>query len=146
MNDTNQTESSYVRALQAHRSADFSMLYDAYSPALYGFLLRLVNDPIRAQDLLQDTFVTIWSNSRQYDARQGRLFSWMLSIARNVAIETLNTGQSRTAAFMADRSALAGMEQKPAPDAVKTRLRMGLQRLKTYFSLYTGQYLAEPQV
>ena len=52
MNNTSPSEDYLVLALQQHSSADFSILYDAYSPALYGVLLRLVNDTCRAEVLL----------------------------------------------------------------------------------------------
>ncbi|WP_262512019.1 RNA polymerase sigma factor [Spirosoma pollinicola] len=57
MNYISSTEDALVDALRNHQSADFSRLYRAYAPALYGVLLRMVNDPIRAEDLLQDAFI-----------------------------------------------------------------------------------------
>lgn len=89
MKSTFSTEEALVNALQTHQSTDFSRLYTAYAPALYGVLLRLVNDPIRAEDLLQDAFVKIWLNSHHYNPAQGRLFTWLLTITRNVAMDEL---------------------------------------------------------
>lgn len=90
MNATLPTEVHLIRALHQHQSADFIQLYDAYAPALYGMLLRLVKDPACAENLLQEAFVKIWSTSRRYDPQQGRLFSWMIAITRNLALDELN--------------------------------------------------------
>ncbi|WP_080236938.1 sigma factor [Spirosoma rigui] len=168
MNATRPTESSAVRALQTHSAADFSLLYDAYSPALYGFLLRLVNDPVRAQQLLQHTFMTIWSSSQQYDPQQGSVLSWMLAITRNTAMNvatasqvstTVSPAQSRlTGSDTAPAGAASALRppyslayqtsvtgREPAPNALKTRLQAGLQQLKNYFSLNGDQYMADSQ-
>ncbi|MVM30324.1 sigma-70 family RNA polymerase sigma factor [Spirosoma sp. HMF4905] len=98
MNATYPTEELLVCALQNHRSADFSLLYDSYSPALYGVLLRLVKDPDRAEDLLQDAFIKIWSNSQNYNPKQGRLFTWLLTITRNLAMDELRARKVRATA------------------------------------------------
>jgi RNA polymerase sigma-70 factor (ECF subfamily) len=97
MNPTSTTEERLVMALREHRSAGFSLLYDAYAPALYRVVLQLVKDPVWAQDLLQDTFVKIWLNNQCYDPGQGRLFTWIVTIARNVALDALRTQKVRRA-------------------------------------------------
>ena len=166
MNATHQTERRYTSALQAHGTADFSFLYEAYSPALYGYLLRLVNEPTRAQDLLQDAFVKIWSSSQQYDPQLGSVFTWMLSITRTVAIESPSTGQVQTTTLIPNQSALVGtavtlaspagqprplhtvlnrevgQNQQPASGTIKARLRAGLLQLKKQFSPGIDQYIA----
>jgi DNA-directed RNA polymerase specialized sigma24 family protein len=149
MNAAKPTESSYVRALQTHRPADFSLLYDAYSPALYGYLLRLVNDPIQAQHLLQNAFTTIWSSSRQYDARQGSVFSWMLSLTRTLAMDILCTPPAEATAPLQCRAdwlepaveaPLAGEQEQSV--ALKSRVRTGLLNLQKY--LIPGMDLSVP--
>lgn len=86
MNPNATSENQLVRVLQDHRPADFSLLYNAFSPSLYGVLLRLADDTSRAEDLLQDAFVKIWTSSHSYDPQQGRLFTWVLAITRNLAL------------------------------------------------------------
>lgn len=66
----------------------FSYLYDNYSPALYGVVFRILQDEDTAEDVLQETFVRIWSNFEQYDKTKGKLFTWIVNIARNLAIDT----------------------------------------------------------
>lgn len=80
-------ENTLVHYLQSHTEKTFSRLYDAYAPALYGVILRIVKQPVISQDVLQEVFVKIWNTHEQYDSTKGRLFTWLLNIARNQAID-----------------------------------------------------------
>lgn len=62
-------------------------LYDHYSSALYGVVYRVLKDEDVAEEVLQDVFLRIWEKVGSYDATKGRLFTWMLNIARNLAID-----------------------------------------------------------
>lgn len=73
--------------LKARDENGLRALYDHYSAALYGVIFRILNDKETAEDVLQETFVKIWNNSTSYDATKGRLYTWMLNIARNNAID-----------------------------------------------------------
>lgn len=79
-----------IRLKQQDRAA-IGDLYDAYNGALYGVVLRIVQSPELAQQVLQDTFVKAWRNGANYDAAKGRLFTWLLNIARNTAIDATRT-------------------------------------------------------
>lgn len=65
----------------------FSYLYDNYAAALNGVIFRIVQDEETAEDVLQDTFIKIWNNFASYDKTKGRLFTWLVNIARNLAID-----------------------------------------------------------
>ena len=69
-------------------------LYDQYAPALYGIVVRIVQSEPAAEDVLQDAFLKIWKNGPSYDEHKGSIFTWMLNIARNTAID-----KTRSAAF-----------------------------------------------
>jgi RNA polymerase sigma factor (sigma-70 family) len=62
-------------------------LYDHYSAALYGVVHRVVNNEDVSEEVLQDVFLRIWDKIDNYDPAKGRLFTWMLNIARNLAID-----------------------------------------------------------
>ncbi|WP_236652813.1 RNA polymerase sigma factor [Chitinophaga vietnamensis] len=66
-------------------------MYDHYSPALYGVALKVLTDESSAGDVLQEVFVKIWRSIERYDPSKGRLFTWMLNIARNTAIDSLRS-------------------------------------------------------
>lgn len=77
-----------LTALLSKQDKDaFSYLYDNYSGALYGVLIRMVYEEEVAQDLLQETFVKIWKSYSSYNSERGRLYTWMFNIARNLAID-----------------------------------------------------------
>lgn len=85
------TESELVLGLKARNEKHFGYLYDHYSPALYGIALKVLNDETIAGDVLQEIFLKIWRGIERYDAEKGRLFTWMVNIARNTAIDTLRS-------------------------------------------------------
>jgi RNA polymerase sigma factor (sigma-70 family) len=65
----------------------FSYLYDNYSKALFGIIYAIIGDYEETEDLIQNTFIKIWNSFDHYDSSKGRLFTWMINIARNVAID-----------------------------------------------------------
>lgn len=69
----------------------FNYLYKNYSAVLYGTILKIVNDEETAQDVLQEAFIKIWGNIAQYDASKGRIYTWMLNVCRNAAIDKLRS-------------------------------------------------------
>lgn len=85
------TEAELVQGLKARDQKIFSYLYDQYSPALYGVIVKVLNDDNSAGDVLQDVFMKIWRHLDRYDETKGRLFTWMLNIARNTAIDILRS-------------------------------------------------------
>ncbi|MCE3295594.1 MAG: hypothetical protein K0R65_1308 [Crocinitomicaceae bacterium] len=82
------SEQELAALLQTGSESAFSYLYDNYSGALYGVIFRIVNDADRSNDVLQDTFVKIWKNRESYESSKGTVFTWMLNIARNSAIDS----------------------------------------------------------
>lgn len=58
---------------------------------MYGLIGKVVTDEQTAQDVLQEVFVKIWNNIDKYDASKGRLYTWMLNLARNAAIDKLRS-------------------------------------------------------
>ena len=89
------SESILVEKLIQRDQQAFQWLYDQYSPALYGVVLRIVRDDDQAADLLQDIFIKIWKNLDAYDASKGRLFTWMLNVSRNTAIDSLRSRKTQ---------------------------------------------------
>ena len=51
----------------------------------------MVNDKELGEDILQEAFVKIWNNFANYDSAKGRLFTWMINLARNLTIDTLRS-------------------------------------------------------
>lgn len=66
-----------------------------YSGSLYGVIYRIVQHEEIAEDLLQDTFVKIWNSFPLYDPAKGRLFTWMVNLARNLSIDKIRSRDFR---------------------------------------------------
>jgi RNA polymerase sigma factor (sigma-70 family) len=56
---------------------------------VYGLALTIVRDPAVAEEVAQETFTRVWRHGGAYDARRGRVATWLLSIARNLAIDVI---------------------------------------------------------
>lgn len=85
------TEEQLVAMLQNRDQQVISVLYDMYSSTFYGVLSRMFQSQEVAEDLLQEVFVKIWKNASTYDASRGRLYTWMLNITRNTAIDHMRS-------------------------------------------------------
>ena len=80
-------EHELIASLRKKDDEAFSYLYEHYSGALYGVIKQIVGDAELGNDVLQETFVNIWRRIDSYDESKGRLFTWMLNVARNAAID-----------------------------------------------------------
>jgi RNA polymerase sigma-70 factor (ECF subfamily) len=85
------SEDELVLALRNHEKIAVEALYDMYSSSLYGVISRIVTDTAIAEDVLQETFVKIWHSFSSYSTEKGRLFTWMVNIARNLAIDKIRS-------------------------------------------------------
>ena len=85
------SQDELVSLLQNKDVQAFNYLYDNYSAALYGIIYKMVEDKELAEDILQEAFVKIWNNFSSYNNTKGRLFTWLLNITRNLAIDTLRS-------------------------------------------------------
>jgi len=103
----------------AHGDRDaLADLYDRFSGPLYGAALQIVRDQAEAQDVVHDTFVTLWEKSGTFDASRGTAFSWAVTLTRNRAIDRVRM-RRRRAELLADSapSDLGYGDASAEPDA-----------------------------
>jgi RNA polymerase sigma-70 factor (ECF subfamily) len=86
-NLTNTSDDFLIAELRNSNSKAIDLLYAKYSGALYGVVLKIVHSDELAEEVIQDVFVKVWKNIGGYDSNKGRLFTWLLNIARNTAID-----------------------------------------------------------
>jgi len=84
-------EQELVSLLINRDNQAFAYLYDNYSGALYGIILQILDNTELSNDVLQEVFINIWRKIESYDPSKGRLYTWMLNIARNASIDTLRS-------------------------------------------------------
>jgi RNA polymerase sigma-70 factor (ECF subfamily) len=80
-------EPEIIAGLLARDKSKLSYLYDHYAGALYGVIFRILPQHDVAEEVLQDVFLKIWEKIDTYDSQKGKLFTWMVNIARNQAID-----------------------------------------------------------
>lgn len=148
-------EEELVALLRQRDRQSFNYLYDNYSGALAGVIGGIITDRETAMDVLQDVFVNIWKKIDSYDPAKGRLFTWMLNVARNAAIDKIRSrgyqDSLKNSAFPEDSEInLPGTSTNPKVDDVG--LRKVLEKLKeehrllidlSYFQGYTHEEIAK---
>jgi len=72
-----------------------SLIMEYYGDTLYGIALKMMGNPDEAEDVIQDSFIKIWKNASQYNSKKARLFTWLLSIVRNTAIDQIRKKNNR---------------------------------------------------
>ncbi len=87
----NQPYDGLVSDLRRKDRRAIAYLYDNYSKALFGVVQRIVNERELAEEVFHDAFVKIYTNIHSYDEQKARLFTWMLNICRNAAIDKLKS-------------------------------------------------------
>lgn len=105
MHSSIDTSPALLRAVARGDMAAFGALYDRYSPTLYALLLRILGSADDAQEVLQETFVKVWTSATMFDEVRGSEAAWLISIARSRGIDRLRSRRIRV-----DRENDAGRE------------------------------------
>ena len=87
-------EQEILALLKAGDTKAINLLHTHYSDTLYGVILRIVARPELAKEVLQDSLVKIWKHADKYQKNKGRLFTWMINIARNTAIDYMRSARA----------------------------------------------------
>jgi RNA polymerase sigma-70 factor, ECF subfamily len=82
------------RLLQKDVSA-FEQLYDRHSRVVYGLVLRILQQASTSEEVVQDVFLQLWRNAAQYQAARGAFVPWLLTLARNRALDNLRLKSER---------------------------------------------------
>ncbi|WP_299607314.1 RNA polymerase sigma factor [uncultured Aquimarina sp.] len=119
-----------IKKLQNQDTQALSRVYDLYSGAIYGVILRMCKDEGLAQDLLQETFMKIWQKSNTYDPEKGKFFTWSYKIARNITLNSLR----KKDALLIQTEDLSVYKERSTSEAGKdiTQLEGSLKRLEPH--------------
>ncbi|MEW5829257.1 MAG: sigma-70 family RNA polymerase sigma factor [Chloroflexota bacterium] len=99
---TDPDDSQLIERVKLGDERAFLALYDRYAGRVHGLTLRILGDPMLAEEATQDTFLKLWSRARQYLAERGTLAVWLLTIARRTALDRLRLESRRPAASQAE--------------------------------------------
>jgi len=84
-----------VRRLRAREPKAMSDLYDRYGRLAFSVVLRIVRNSAVTEDLVQETFIRVWNRVDSFDSERGALGPWVLTVARNRAIDYLRSVDGR---------------------------------------------------
>jgi RNA polymerase sigma-70 factor (ECF subfamily) len=141
-----------VTALRRKDDEAFGYLYDHYAGALYSVIRQIVGDVEVSNDVLQEAFVNIWRRIDQYDESKGRLFTWMLNVARNAAIDKTRSKGFQQSSKVQPLMDSDGVYASVKPGVDDYGLKRVLAKLKdeqrllidlSYFQGYTHEQIAK---
>ena len=88
---THHVEETILERIEKGDKNFVNLIYDNYADNLYGVILQIIGDESMAQDILQASFIKIYKNINKYDPKKSKLFTWLLAICRNTAIDKLRS-------------------------------------------------------
>ena len=88
-------DATLVRNLVRQDVNSFEQLYDRHSRAVYALVLRILEQAATAEEVVQDVFLQLWRNSAAYDPDRGPFLPWLLTLARNRALDHLRLKSER---------------------------------------------------
>jgi RNA polymerase sigma-70 factor (ECF subfamily) len=103
--------------------AAFARLYERTSSQLFAVVLRIQRDRALAEELLQEVYVAVWKAAGQFDAARSQPLTWLVSIARNRAIDSLRRAQTQPMLLSATRG--GDDEDDDGPDAIEREADAG---------------------
>lgn len=108
-----ESEQELMGRLVAGDEAAVRAIYARFGRSVYTLGFRLLGSSQAAEELTQDVFVTAWRKAARFDATRGRLSTWLIAIAHNMAVDRLRHDRG------VGRPLLVLVEQVPEPDAVE---------------------------
>jgi RNA polymerase sigma-70 factor (ECF subfamily) len=145
-----------MRAFARRDPGAASELYARFAPRIFGLGVVMLGNPSQAEDLVQDTFVKVWRGAASYDPARGSVDTWILLIARSLAVDLLRRRvlESKTLAgeVIREESLDAGPEEHAETRDLSDRARRAMESLSpgqkaalelAYFGGKTSAQVAE---
>jgi len=128
-----------LRRIAARDDSALAALYDRHSRLAYSLILRIVRSAADADEVLQETFVRVWTRADSYDPRLGVPAAWLIRIARNRAIDRVRARRVREAISVTPATRDDGSVAVPEPETLITPEH---ELLETMTSRAVGSALA----
>jgi RNA polymerase sigma-70 factor, ECF subfamily len=84
------TDAEIMLKVAGYDSKALELLYDRYAPILYSLIKKIVTDKESAEEILSDVFVIVWRQIDQFDFMTNNIYTWLVTLSRNKAIDFLN--------------------------------------------------------
>lgn len=105
-----------LQRVAARDESALAELYDRHNGLAYAVIRRILRDTSEADDVLQETFVRVWSRAETYDARLGSPEAWLVRIARNRAIDRVRARRVREHLAVDTGVTETGASRVPEPE------------------------------
>jgi RNA polymerase sigma-70 factor, ECF subfamily len=89
-----QKEIQLIKRIASKDEDALEQLYDLYSKILYSIIIKIVKQTEDAEEILQNVFLLIWNKASSFDFNKGNVCSWLITIARNKAIDKFRSSQT----------------------------------------------------
>lgn len=154
------SDEQLLAAIAARDKAAMTAFYDRYERLVYSFAVRCVTDRSAAEEIVQDVFMKVWRSADSFDAVQGKLTTWLLTITKRTAIDLHRKTQRRLSPDLVEDEQLAlfktdedeGPEAIVQANAMREIVSEALQALpddqratieRMYYQGYTQREIAE---
>lgn len=84
-------ERKLIKLVNAGDTRALEQLYELYKSLLFGMIISIVKKREEAEDVLQEVFITIWEKANTFDPDRGNVFSWIVTLSRNKAIDRIRS-------------------------------------------------------
>jgi RNA polymerase sigma-70 factor (ECF subfamily) len=141
MLDSRSSDADLISAFRRRDSSAAEHLYSRFAPRVFGLGMVILGNAAQAEDLVQDTFVKVWRKADTFDSRRGSLDTWVLLIARSLAIDTIRRRVLETRILAGHRD-VSEESSAPGPEEHAETRDMTERARKAMASLSPGQRAA----
>ena len=117
MSDTKSlTDVEIMLRVAEYDSKALEQLYDRYAPILYTLIKKIITEKETAEEVLSEVFVMVWRQIEQFDFNTNNVYTWLVTLARNKAIDVVNRNSGKPMAEYNDEYERDNILPKLSPE------------------------------
>jgi RNA polymerase sigma-70 factor, ECF subfamily len=136
-----ETDQQLMAAFMGQDPSAAEELYARFAPRVFGLGMVMLGNPAQSEDLVQDTFVKVWRKAGSYEQARGSLDTWILLIARSLAIDSLRRRVLETR-VLASHERATEASAEPGPEEQTETLDLTERAKRAMQALSAGQRAA----
>jgi RNA polymerase sigma-70 factor (ECF subfamily) len=110
------TDVEIMSRVAAYDSKALEQLYDRYAPILYTLIKKIITEKETAEEVLSEVFVMVWRQIEQFDFNTNNVYTWLVTLARNKAIDVVNRSSGKPMAEYNDEYERENILPKLSPE------------------------------
>jgi RNA polymerase sigma-70 factor, ECF subfamily len=115
--DRERESEALVARLAGGDERALATLYDSTNRIVFGLALRILGDPLSAEDVTMEVYLQVWRTAGSYDPRRGTVSSWLVILARSRAIDCLRSRKARRAELEENIDEVVNLrDSRPGPE------------------------------